>query len=187
VKVAFSSGELTMKPQLHWSEVAKNIVSAVGILGAIWIWYVWSYQRSDRAFDVITKLEERFDSEGVRTGRDLVDDDKDYRSIKIALSKYVDGKADGIQSIEKEQASDVDRIDDLLRFYELLSAVRSEHQVKDDVLSASFAYYLEEYYNPNRIEFRQYVDRYYKNLKAWLDTDLKGSGPHFFNENEFNR
>ena len=178
----------------HVSEIVKNILTVLAIVGAGWTWYHWTYERYDRAADILFSLEQRFDSKSIQHGARILDDDEEYADIKHLLTAYVENAKTTTPRTLPATSSSTDEmvyaIDDVLRFYVFLGSIRAAKQVPDAALSASYRYVLAEYYNPRRAEFRVYVDQFFPSLRQWLAEDARqhAANPRtgFFRPEEFN-
>jgi hypothetical protein len=168
------------------SEIIKNSIEAVAVIGVViggsFALVRWFAERNDRATTILLELERKFCERAIMKGREYVEDGGRYNFVKKELLQYavqssVEGtkpaaassKAEpqGQPSLEKE-IDGCEAIDALLRFYVVLSGVRHAKQVPDASLSTCFRYWLCHYYNPERTEFKEYVDRYYPTLRIWL-------------------
>lgn len=87
------------------------------------------------------------------------------------------------------QESDIiTAIDHLLRFYVVLLGIRKAKQVPDESLRLCYAYWLNHYRKPDvpkqstgRDELFRYVNKFYPNLKVWLEEDIRQpKDKHFF-------
>ena len=179
------------------SEIVKNLVEALAIFGAVLAWVRWRRQRSDRATDVLLKLERKFSTSRIRRARDLLEDSSLYRVLAPKLQEAVHAARTGTE-VEVESAvaivsddgiegavftvltdggepesvtQDFLALDELLRFYVVLYGVHQARQVPDAALSACFRYWLTQYYNPNRREFARYVDYFFPTLRKWIRRD----------------
>lgn len=161
------------------SEIVKNLFTLAALGGAAWAWYRWRTERFDRATEVLFKLQERFDGEKIRAARRLLENDARYAAIEATLRS--EAETGPSQSEARSSGhSRLDDLDEMLRFYVFVYAVRQAGQVPRDSLSTCFRFWLAHYFNPQRHVFRLYVDRYFPTLKRWL-----GEDPSFFAANEF--
>jgi NAD-dependent deacetylase len=156
-----------------WSEVARNFAQLLAVLGAGWVVYRWRRERRDRATDVLLHLEERFASEGIQRGCELVDDDAAYATIRRALvgrsvppdEAAGEPRGHGTETAAEREA--LAALDRLLRFYILLLGIQPG-QVRDEVLATTYRYWLAQCFNPARRELRLYVTRLFPALGAWI-------------------
>ncbi len=164
------------------AEIWANWATVVGVLLAIVGVYEWLYRRYDRATDVLLELEKIFNSEMIREGRDVLEDKTLYEDIKQKLQHSVKGTA------TDQEFEDLLPLDELLRFYVLLVGIRAAKQVPDASLRACYRYWLCHYFNPERTEFRDYVDHFYPTLRNWLQTDrpwYRRRSKYFFTYEDF--
>jgi hypothetical protein len=145
-------------PQSWWSTVIQWLPEA-GIIAGILAVFKWLRERNSRATDVLLALEKEFGP--LTGGRDDIEYDDRFRDRIPALKKVRGGKGE------------LTDIDNLLRFYILLYAVRQARQVPDSSLSTCYRYWLAHYYLDSRAPLRQYVNDYYPTLKKWLDRDTR--------------
>jgi hypothetical protein len=169
------------------SEIFKNIVEALAVIGGVSALWKWLAERKDRATDILFELEREFSSKPeIVQGKECIEEDERYDLIKGRLKQYVTesqperSKSPAESSKakqkfgspqEKEIENGCRAIDALLRFYVMLCGVRHAKQVPEDSLSICFRYWLCHYYNPERKAFREYVDEFYPTLRQWLKTD----------------
>ena len=71
-----------------------------------------------------------------------------------------------------QQAELLGEIDTVLRFYVFLAGLREARQVPDSSLSASYRFWLAHYYHKERVELREYINKYFPTLREWLLRDL---------------
>ncbi len=95
----------------------------------------------------------------------MLEDDSSYLRVKSSLQDAAKSKT------QIRQDSELTDIDNLLRFYVVLYAVRQQRQVNDTSLSTCYRYWLAYYYRKDRAEFRGYVNALFPTLKRWLLTD----------------
>lgn len=165
----------------HWkdlSEIAKNCVEVLGLLGGLFFLYQWIYARRDRATEVLLQLDRLFTAPDMVQARQLVEDDQQYTVIRSKLLKAAtpdDAYGASYQattiSPTGNNADPLEGIDKLLRFYVLLCGVREAKQVPDSALRKCFRYWLAHYYNPSRRELRLYIETFYPTLAEWLEAD----------------
>jgi hypothetical protein len=148
-----------------WSETVKNVVESVAVLGGLFAVIKWVNERRDRATDILFQLMDKF--EKAKTGKQMIDDNSEYRKIAGALTTGVELKESCVA------------MDELLDFYILLHGVRHARQVPDAALSVCFRYWLAHYFHKERLEFRLYVEAFYPTLTRWLREDCKDDLPFF--------
>jgi hypothetical protein len=162
---------LLISPDLQeWSGIVRNFAEAAvlvgGGTGAGFTLVKWWRERSDRATDVLLRLEKDFQRRSLRKGRDLIENKSEYDRAKAQIS---------------EQGRELDEV---LRFYVVLYGVYTAKQVPEKALSICFQYWLAHYFRCDRKEFRGYVNDYYPTLKKWLEKDFyesnNGSCEGFF-------
>ncbi|HEV2695075.1 MAG TPA: hypothetical protein VG347_19425 [Verrucomicrobiae bacterium] len=141
-----------------WSDTVKNVFETAAILGGLVAVFKWVNERQDRAADILSKLSEQFKT--LKDGRQLIDDDKKYRTEASTLL------AQGVDERWVYQP-----IDDMLDFYILIYGIRYTRQVPDELLATSFRFWLSHYYRNDRREFRAYVNEFYPTLADWLHED----------------
>ena len=167
-------------PWTHYqtvSEVYKNWIQVVGVIGAVFIYYKWLFERRDRSTQVLFELETRFSGEQIQKGAGLVEHDNAYRGIRLALiqaalpSDEVVGAEFSAHSGNNGADLDLKDLDALLRFYVLLLGIREAGQVPDSSLGSCYRYWLAHYFNPCRREFRLYIAELFPTLHRWLSRD----------------
>jgi hypothetical protein len=142
--------------ETHWSEIIKNCAETLGVLAVVG----WFYSRKDRNTDVLLQIEERFGI-ALEGARAWIEEDAKYdQEAKPAL----------LEAVAKEQRN-CDEIDEFLRFYVVLCGIRHARQVPDLSLSTCYRFWLAHYYRTDRKEFRDYINRYFPTLRAWLLSD----------------
>jgi hypothetical protein len=151
----------TPAPETVWGTVIRWLPEA-GIIAGILAVLKWLRERNSRATDVLLELEKKFDA--LENGRDDIEYDDRFQAKAPALKKGRGG------------SGELRDIDDLLRFYILLFAVRQARQVPDSSLSTCYRYWLAHYYRADRAALRSYVDDYFPTLKKWLDRDTRMFG-----------
>jgi NAD-dependent deacetylase len=171
---------MTLDEWKSLSEIARNLVQVLGFGGALFLLYQWIYSRRDRATDVLLQLDDQFTTDEMVNGRRLVEDDEEWRRVRLVLTRAVapeEAQGAGDQAARAAMADSdaeiVRVIDKLLRFYVLLCGVREARQVSDLALRTCFRYWLAQYYNPSRRELRLYIDTFYPTLSAWLKADRR--------------
>lgn len=137
---------------LTWGDALSASTWAV----ALFALYKVLRDRHSRATDVLLKLEERFDACG--DGRAQIE--YAYETVQPHLAAGVRGDAA------------LTGIDDLLRFYIVVYAVRQARQVPDRSLSTCYRYWLAFYYRHDRLELRRYINAVYPTLRNWLHEDI---------------
>jgi hypothetical protein len=184
----------TWEKMKNLSEIIKNLLEALAVIGGVAALWKWLVERKDRATDILLKLETEFRDDKVMRGRLCIEDDRLYNSIKERLKRYVAESRNATQAQQSPSAmeikvespeettgrsDDFQAVDALLRFYVVLCGVRQAKQVPERSLSTCFRFWLGHYYHPKRPEFTAYVDAYFPTLKAWLACDKEG-GHKFF-------
>lgn len=179
------------------SEIIANFAQAMAVVVAALGVVSWLFKRSDRSADVLLQLETRFDGTVVRRARGLIDDDERYDEIKAELVQAVrDHRRSYAERPSGEPIAGTDRstdslqsIDELLRFYVLICGLHAARQVRTTALRACYRYWLTQYYNPKRGEFRRYVDCFYPTLQRWIRNDRslfrRGRFRRFFTPRDF--
>ncbi len=168
---------MTLNDWKTYSEIAKNLVSILGLAGGLFVLYKWIYARLDRATDILLKLDSQFTTPEMVKGRQLIEYDQEWNRVRGALLKEAapeDKYGTDYQSEDSESTTDevdVIDIDKLLHFYVLLCGVREAKQVPDSALRKCFRYWLAHYYKPTHRELRLYIDRFYPTLSEWLKED----------------
>ena len=163
-----------------WSEIVKNVVTALVLLGGGTAIVKWLYARKDRATDILLELEDRFGAAELRSARACIEDDGEYAKVELELRAAVERT----QGAKPGKA--LEELDVLLRFYVLLLGVRGAAQVPDAVLGTCYRFWLAHYFRLDRGEFRRYVDRYFPTLRDWLGrTDAAARGHAFFEPRKF--
>jgi NAD-dependent deacetylase len=132
---------------------------SVGLLGLLAAAVKYVSDRASRGTDVLLKLEDEFHKKAEK-GRGLIDFDERYATTKLAFARARDGRGD------------LTDIDNLLRFYVVLYAVRRAHQVPDRSLSIAYRFWLSHYYWKDRKELREYINEEFPTLRRWLLADL---------------
>jgi hypothetical protein len=160
------------------SEIAKNLIAVLAIFAGFWAWHKWRTERYDRATDVLFELQKEFNSDQLRRGRALIEDDDNYASFAPLLEDAIDRSLS--ERDRHSGAADLAAIDELLRFYVFLFGIRMARQVPDDSLSVCFRFWLAHYHSEGRKEFKHYIESYFPTLKNWLKTDRR-----FFRPEEF--
>jgi hypothetical protein len=151
---------------LDWTDV----LSVSSWVIALYALYKLFRDRHIRATDVLLKLEERFDACG--DGRAQIE--YAYENVQPHLKAGVRGNAA------------LTGIDDLLRFYIVIYAVRQARQVPDQSLSTCYRYWLAFYYRKDRSELRRYINDVYPTLKQWLLEDAaRPARQSFFRPGDF--
>ncbi len=151
-----------------WSkqaELLKPILECLAIVLGGAALLKWMQERDDRASDVLLKLEEEFETK-CKNGRPLLEDEDKYGTVQQALQNAVAESKDGARAISRQTD-----IDNLLRFYVVLFAVRQQRQVGDASMSTCYRYWLAHYYWNDRLEFRRYVNAFFPTLRKWLRAD----------------
>lgn len=180
------------------SEIVKNAVEALAIIGGLIGLWKWLAERRDRATDILLKLESEFCKPEIMKGRLCIEDDERYSLIKSRLKQQVDApqgkrsnenesadKIDG-NSIQDNVSEDCHAIDAMLRFYVVLCGVRQANQVPEDSLSTCFRFWLGHYHCSTRKEFKDYVDAFFPTLRKWLADDAERRyARRFFRPGEF--
>jgi len=149
----------------YWADIARDwspILQCVAFLLGIFALYKWSRERNDRATDVLLKLEEHFNVERVRKGRFVVEDINQYNAVSESLISLPQ---------RGDVSDDHQNLDDLLRFYVVLCAVRQAGQVPDRALSTCYRFWLSHYYLKNRTALRNYINGSFPTLRDWLIED----------------
>lgn len=140
---------------LTWGEA----LSASSWIIAVYALYKLSRDRHIRATDVLLKLEERFDR--CSQGREQIEYDREYEKVRASLKASERG------------GPTLAALDDILRFYIVVYAVRQARQVPNRSLSTSYRYWLAFYYRHDRAELRQYINDVYPTLRGWLQDDAR--------------
>ena len=171
---------MQIDPWTHYqtvSDVYKNWIQVAGVIGAVFIYYKWLFERRDRSTQVLFELETRFSGEQIQKGAALLEQDEAYRGIRFALIKAA-LPADEVVGTEYSAHSgnsgddvDLKSLDTLLRFYVLLLGIREAGQVPDSSLGSCYRYWLAHYFNPCRREFRLYIAELFPTLHRWLSRD----------------
>jgi hypothetical protein len=144
-----------------FGQVKPVLESAAIVAGGVAL-LKWFTERKDRATDVLLKLEEHFNEVGVRAGRFLVEDGDHCESVAKTLNS---------QRRPKEMTEDQKNLDNLLRFYVVVCAVRQAGQVSDRALSTCYRFWLSHYYLNKREAFRSYINDSFPTLRDWLIGD----------------
>jgi len=181
------------------SEIFKNLFEGLAVmLGVAGLWK-WLAERKDRATDILLQLERKFCEPEIVQGRQCIEDKERYDLIKDRLKQYVvESRAERsklaaesskekrkCESTQEEKILDDCRaIDALLRFYVVLCGVRHARQVQNLSLSTCFRYWLSHYYNPDRTEYKEYVDEFFPTLRKWLAKDAEQKH-EFFHPRDF--
>lgn len=156
-----------------WSEVLKNVAEFVALAGGLFALIKWVREREDRAADVLLRIEETFDQDALKKGRDIIDSSHSYQRHAAALQKCVTERTGN------------DDLDALLRFYVVLYGIRLANQIPMRSLSVCFRYWLAHYFRSDRLEFRAYIDTFYPTLKKWLNEDCPPERPEEWNDGFF--
>ena len=162
---------------LTLSEIIKNTAEALAIFGGAFALIKWFSERHDRSTDVLFKLEEAFNSAGIREAQKLIEDESKFNTIRKLLVEQAipdpeqgaEVKANDPQSEELKRR--IAELDNLLRFYIFLLGVKKAKQVPDSALASCYRYFLCHYYSRNRRELRIYIDAFWPTLKRWLAYD----------------
>jgi NAD-dependent deacetylase len=171
--------EITLGQWQKISEICKNGVQILGVVGAVFLYYKWVYERRDRSTHVLFELEDRFANTDVQNGAFQIEDNHAYKGIRQELIQAslpqdevggVDPAAHGGATSEPTLKS----VDALLRFYILLLGIREAGQVPDASLAACYRYWLAQAFNPRRREYRMYIAKNFPTLHNWLSKDRKG-------------
>jgi hypothetical protein len=175
------------KPPDNWdelktfSEIFKNLIEALAVIGGLFGLWKWLLERKDRATDILLQLEQEFRKPEIMKGRQCIEEIERYRLIKDRLPRYVaesqgerlEPPAESFPGEGKIVEDYCQAIDALLRFYVMLCGVREAKQVPERSLSTCFRYWLGHYHHPQRPEFKKYVDHYFPTLRKWLARDEK--------------
>ncbi|HEU4386520.1 MAG TPA: Sir2 family NAD-dependent protein deacetylase [Blastocatellia bacterium] len=160
-----------------YSEILKNAAEVLAVIGGLWAYFKWRAERQDRSTDVLFELERAFNSPDVRAGSQLVEDDDQYDRLRPCLIES-SLPPDEIGEQERQTvkavrpgSTELAQLDALLRFFIVLRGMRESRQVKDTVLSTCYRFWLAQYFNPCRREFRLYVRRFFPTLHNWLVSD----------------
>ncbi len=131
----------------HWKEVSetvKNWTQVAGVLGAVFLYYKWLFERRDRSTQVLFELEDRFAKE--KEGCTLIEDEESYRRARPHLIRAVlpPDELEGhiVAGEAKDEKSILKPLDSLLRFYVLLLGICEAGQVSDSSLRACYRYWL---------------------------------------------
>jgi len=141
-----------------WSPILECVTLLIGI--AALVKRFW--ERNDRATDVLLKLEEQFNEHRVRKGRFIVEDINLYNTISESLTTPPQ---------RSKMSKDHQYLDDLLRFYVVVYAVRQAGQVPDRALSTCYRFWLSHYYRNDRAQLRSYINDFFPTLRDWLIED----------------
>lgn len=182
------------------SEIVSNWFTVGGIIVAVFTYHQWVVERGDHAVEFLFKLDEQFNSKDVEMGRNLIDWDEQYDTIKARLEEIsrhqnlVDEEVERTAMTKlKEQNPDdpkviawektesireiadkkIQKVDALLQFYVTLNAVREQRQAPDEWLRSRYSVWLGYYNEDDRAEFKDYIDHYYHSLANWLAEDAK--------------
>jgi hypothetical protein len=148
----------------------KPILECLAYLAGALALVKWLRERTDRATDVLLKLEEEFDRK-CAAGRQCLDEPPKYAECREALTRAGRGSVSLTADQQAQQLQIIKAIDDLLRFYVVLIGVREAKQLPDASLSTCYRFWLAHYYRDDRLEFRRYVNDNYPTLRAWLLRD----------------
>ena len=153
---------MTLKDLSLFANDLKPILECIAFVvgaGALIKWFV---ERDDRATDVLLKLEEHFNEPQVRKGRQLVEDPQKYDSFAAALRATP--QPEGLSDTYAD-------LDELLRFYVVVFAVRQARQVPEQSLSTCYRFWLGHYYLNKRSDLRTYINSSFPTLRDWLLED----------------
>jgi hypothetical protein len=167
----------------------QPILECIAIVVAGFALFKWLRERSDRASDVLLSLEAEFEKK-CQPGRRLLENTSLYRTVspildlavrnakkaekaKAVVPTDVDQPANSSKEIDAAGIAAQTDIDNLLRFYVVLLAVRQQRQVSDTSLAICYRYWLAHYYRKDRREFRCYVYRFFPHLRGWLRADVR--------------
>ena len=150
------------------TEIIKNLVETVAVIGGGAAIIGWLYTRKDRAASVLLELEERFNNPTILNARGMLEDEAMYKPLDSAIQANLSGR-----ETDNETGARLDDLDTLLRFYVLLRSIRQAKQVPDESLRLCYAYWLNFYHHPARKGFHDYVDTYFKGLSGWLADDAQ--------------
>jgi hypothetical protein len=89
------------KPPDNWdelktfSEIVKNLLEALAVVGGVLAFWKWLAERNDRAADILLKLEEDFCTPEIVQGKHCIEDNERYDLIKDQLRQYAAGLLPG--------------------------------------------------------------------------------------------
>ena len=162
---------MTLMELSELADEIKPILEVIAFaLGATAV-FKWLQERSDRASDVLLSLEDQFEQKCGK-GRELVENDQLYDGLKQRLRTAA---SDHVRVSRVRDASGLEQqtdLDNLLRFYVVLYAIRRQRQIQDRALSICYRFWLAHYYRKDRAELRAYIDALFPTLRNWLRADM---------------
>jgi hypothetical protein len=90
--IAAAADESASPTLSYWkdlSEIFKNVVGGLAILGGIVAWVKWLQERHNRSVDVLAELEKKFTERDISEARSLIESDTDYKTIAPILGRCV--------------------------------------------------------------------------------------------------